>query len=180
MVLGSLKKLPKYLGSKYVAMANSSLWLYFQWIWIHWSWHSLELVWKLKMRENQNKTVAGYRTDSLRVSADTDTHADTPIFGRCRYRYHGIGRTLFSISFSVKKKASFGNWSRLRLFPRQIETFLNKISGCICCTSDSHFQLLFKLSKSLLEIEKKTIRNAPPYGKSLKRCWKVKKSTISS
>ena len=78
--MGSLEKLPKYLGSKNVAMANSSLWLCFQWFWIHWSWHSLELVWKLKMRENQNKTVAGYRTDSLRVSADTD--ADTPSISR--------------------------------------------------------------------------------------------------
>ena len=46
------------------------------------------------MRENQNKTVAGYRTDSLRVSADTDTNADTPSIGRYRYRYPGIGRTL--------------------------------------------------------------------------------------
>ena len=54
----------------------------------------IDLVWKLKMRENQNKTVAGYRTDSLRVSADTDTHADTPSIGRYRYRYPGIGRTL--------------------------------------------------------------------------------------
>ena len=59
---------------------------------------------KVENGENQNKTVAGYRTDSSRVSADTDTHADTPIFGRCRYRYPGIGRTLFE---SLEKRPNF-------------------------------------------------------------------------
>ena len=129
MVLGSLKKLPKYLGSKNVAMANSSLWLCFQCIWIHWSWHSLELVWKLKMRENQNKTVAGYRTDSSRVSADTDTHADTPSIGRYRYRYPGIGRTLDKSRDKndgrmkeklIPKHKVFGKWFLRPLLPKNI------------------------------------------------------------
>ena len=84
-------------------------------LWFWGLWKSYPSISYPKMlpsqRKNQDKTVVGYRPDTLRVSADTDTNADTPSIGRYRYRYPGIGRTLWrSLKETIIKPSWVVGW----------------------------------------------------------------------